>query len=290
MCGHSWNTVCVWAPRLCPRHPRSPPRALAAPRACQHNTLLPARLARRSASLLLARPPPPTIHPTLRHPTQPQNSTEQLDRLEKAFDEVKARLLAQVRPPLAACRAAPLACGRPAAGAAIITSQGCMHVPLLLAGTGPCPCEPCIARRCWPLSFHPPAHRPPRPLHSNPPFATAQLHDKVRQQIFKGELYADAAKPAPAAQAQAQNGSSAGGSKGEAVENDWREHLVPATASAPHHQQQQQGVAGSSSGGSSGSNGGESTAAGGAQSLASSMPHIPAETFSTGSVASVDSP
>lgn len=140
-----------------------------------------------------------------------QNSTEQLDRLEKAFDEVKARLL-------------------------------------------------------------------------------AQLHDKVRQQIFKGELYEDRRAPTPSHNGSSNSGSarngsssasasSAAGSKGEAVENDWREHLVPATTAGTQQEQQDAPAASS---GSSGSQSGD-VPQGGAQALAGSMPHIHTDTHVAGS-------
>lgn len=54
-----------------------------------------------SAGLLPAPLPPAVVRPSQQPAAAAvcstlQNSTEQLDRLEKAFDEVKARLLAQV--------------------------------------------------------------------------------------------------------------------------------------------------------------------------------------------------
>ncbi|KAI7837343.1 hypothetical protein COHA_008858 [Chlorella ohadii] len=156
-----------------------------------------------------------------------QNSTEQLDRLEKAFDEVKARLL-------------------------------------------------------------------------------GQLHDKVRQQIFKGELYEDRRAAIPShngsssssgsgsnggasTSANTSSGTSSGtgsgstnsaaSSKGEAVENEWREHLVPATTAGT---QQAQHEAAATSGGAGSSESG-TVSHGGAEALAGAMPHIHADAQAAGS-------
>ena len=117
----------------------------------------------------------------------------------------------------------------------------------------------------------------------------AQLHDKVRQQIFKGELYEDRRAPSPAQNGSSRNGgssntpratsassdhaSAAASSTGEAVENEWREHLVPA-ATAGTQQVQHEAAAGSGS-----SSEGHSAPQGGAQAV----PHIHADAQSAGS-------
>lgn len=112
----------------------------------------------------------------------------------------------------------------------------------------------------------------------------------MRQQIFKGELYEDRRAPTPSHNGSSNSGSarngsssasasSAAGSKGEAVENDWREHLVPATTAGTQQEQQDAPAASS---GSSGSQSGD-VPQGGAQALAGSMPHIHTDTHVAGS-------
>lgn len=149
--------------------------------------------------------------------------------------------------------------------------------------TTPCMLNPCL-----------PASSGSDPMLSNLARHAAQLHDKVRQQIFKGELYEDRRAPSPAQNGSSSNSgsstttpsspsassniaSAASSSTGEAVENEWREHLVPA-ATADTQQVQHEAAAGSGS-----SSEGHSAPQGGAQALAGAMPHIHADAQSAGS-------
>lgn len=132
------------------------------------------------------------------------------------------------------------------------------------------------------------------PSASTPP-SRPQLHDKVRQQIFKGELYEDRRAPSPAQNGSSRNGgssntpratsassdhaSAAASSTGEAVENEWREHLVPATTAGT---QQAQHEAAATSGGAGSSESG-TVSHGGAEALAGAMPHIHADAQAAGS-------